>query len=177
MGVAIPVWRSVAYAVAWQAAWFATVLPAAHGLPWVGLLAAVPVVLLAGWDRWPRVLHVIAVSLAIGIAVDAVLGLSGAAAYPGGVHDGRLSPPWMWVLWIELGLALDLCLGWLRRAWWLAPVFGAVGGALSYRAGVALGAMEAPHGQLVLVLAVAAAYLVAFPLLVKLCSTTSPSPA
>jgi hypothetical protein len=167
--------RNLAYGVAWQLAWFAAVVPAGRGLPWVGLLAALPVVLIGGWGRWPRAWWVMAVSLAIGVAVDALLGLSGAANFPGGALDGRLSPPWMWLLWVQLGLALDLCLAWLRRRLWLAVLFGVAGAPGAYLGGVAFGAMLAPQGPLILGCAVGVAYGFALPLLMKLtpCSNNS----
>ncbi len=161
-------WRTVGYAVLWQGAWFATVLGAAKGWPWIGLLAVVPPLLLAGWGRWRRALAVAAVAFVLGLAVDGVLGLSGAARYPGGLLDGRLSPPWMWCLWVELGLALDLCLAWLRPRPWLALAFGAIGGPLAYLSGVRLGAMIAPAGELTCGLAVGVAYAIALPILILL---------
>ena len=171
--------RVIAYAVLWQIAWFAAVMPAGKGLPWVGVLAAIPVLVLGAWGRWQSALALCAVALPIGIVVDAALGLSGVARFPGGLLDGRLSTPWMWLLWLQLALALDLCLSWLRKAWWLPLVFGAVGGALAYRAGVAFGAMEAPAGIPALLLCTALAYLIAMPLLLRLspCSVPSSSPA
>lgn len=167
--------RNLAYAVVWQLAWFAGVIPAGKGLPWVGLLATIPVLLIAGWGRWPRALYVSGVSIAVGVATDAVLGLSGAANYPGGLLDGHLSPPWMWMLWIQLGLGLDLCLAWLRRRWWLPVLFGALGSPGAYLGGVAFGALAAPAGHVVLGIAVGVAYAIALPLLVRLtpCSTSS----
>ena len=167
--------RNILYGVLWQVAWFAAVIPAGKGMPWVGLVATIPVILVAGWGRWPRALWVIAVSCAVGVAVDAVLGLTGAANFPGGLLEGRLSPPWMWMLWIQLGLALDLCLAWLRPRPWLAVIFGLLGAPGAYLGGMAFGALAAPHGQLVLGVAVGVAYACALPLLIKLtpCSTNS----
>lgn len=167
--------RNLSYGVVWQLAWFAAVIYAGKGQPWVGLVATIPVVLIAGWGRWPRALFLIAVSIAVGVATDAVLGLSGAANFPGGLLDGHLSPPWMWMLWIHLGLALDLCLAWLRLRWWLPVLFGALGAPGAYLGGVAFAALTAPAGSLILAVAVGLAYAIALPLLVRLtpCSTSS----
>ncbi len=167
--------RNLLYAVAWQIAWFASVIAAGKGQAWVGLLVAIPVLLIGGWGRWPRAWWVIAVSLAVGVAADATLGLSGMANFPGGALEGRLSPPWMWLLWVQLGLALDLCLAWLRPHGWLAVVFGLGGAPGAYLGGVSLGAMLAPHGLLVLGCAVGLVYACALPLLIRLtpCSTKS----
>lgn len=167
--------RKISYGVVWQLAWFAAVIPAGKGLPWVGLLATIPVVVIAGWGRWPRALIVLAVSIAVGVATDAILGLSGAVAFPGGLLDGNLSPPWMWMLWVQMGLGLDLCLAWLRLRWWLPMVFGALGAPGAYIGGVHFGALTAPLGIFTMGLAVGLAYAVALPLLVRLtpCSTKS----
>lgn len=167
--------RKVSYGVMWQIAWFAAVIPAGKGMPWVGLLATIPVVLIAGWGRWPRALMVIAVSIAVGVATDAILGLCGAVGFPGGLLNGHLSPPWMWMLWIQMGLGLDLCLSWLRLRWWLPMLFGALGAPGAYIGGVHFAALTAPLGLVILGLAVGLAYAVALPLLVRLtpCSTKS----
>lgn len=167
--------RNLAYGVAWQIAWFAAVIAAGKGLPWVGLLAAIPALLIGGWGRWPQAWWVIAVSLAVGVAVDATLGLSGVANFPGGALDGRLSPPWMWLLWVQLGLALDLSLAWLRPHRWLAVAFGLCGAPGAYLGGVSFGAMFAPHGLVMLGCAVGLAYACALPLLIGLtpCSIKS----
>ncbi len=160
--------RNILYAVLWQLAWFAGVIYAGKGLPWVGVVATIPVIVVAGWGRWPRALAVMAVSFAVGVAVDAALGFSGVSKYPGGMFDGRLSPPWMWVLWLQLGLALDLSLAWLRPRPWLAVLFGLLGSPGAYLGGVAFGAMFAPQGKLALGIAVGLAFAIAVPLLIRL---------
>jgi Protein of unknown function (DUF2878) len=173
-GLGAGAWRTILFAVLWQAAWFAAVIPAGKGLPWIGLLAAVPVVIVAGYDRWWRTGFVILIAIAVGLIVDASLAAAGVVGYPHGLLDGRCSPPWMWALWLQLGLALDWCLTWLRRRWWLPVLFGAGGAPGAYLGGVAFGALVAPQGSLPLALAVGVAYAVALPLIIRLTAKGAP---
>jgi hypothetical protein len=128
------------------AGWFACVLGAAHGRPWLGTLA----VLTAGalhlaLARRPGIeLRLLLAALAIGTAWDsALLGL-GITGYDTGLFAPGLAPHWIMALWVLFATTLNVSLAWLKSRWLLAAAFGGVGGALSFFAGYRLGAVQMP---------------------------------
>jgi len=133
--------------VAYQVAWFACVLGAAHQLPWVGTLVALAVVALhLAVATNPRIeMKLILAAAAIGFVLDSALASSGVISFSSGAwFDGvtpRLTPPWMLGLWIAFATTLTVSLRWLIHRPALAIAFGAMGGPLAYYAGMKLGAM------------------------------------
>ncbi len=70
-----------------------------------------------------------------GVLLDSVLVASGWLNFAG----NTLLPIWMMVLWACFALMLVQVLADLLRYWWLAALFGAVGGPLAYWGGSVLG--------------------------------------
>jgi Protein of unknown function (DUF2878) len=158
--------RKIVNFIFFQAAWFAAVLGAAHGMPWLGL-AAVPAALalhlLLSRDWRPELLLALAAA-GTGFVFDSVLIAAGAfSPVPFGLPE-PLSSPWMVMLWVNLATTLNVSLGWLRGRYALASVFGAVGGPLAYLSGAQLGAMTAMPGPAGLA-AIGFAWAIALPLL------------
>jgi hypothetical protein len=131
-------------AIAFQAGWFATVLGAANGMPWLGPVA----VLLVGGlhlrsSRRPAIeLRLLMIAMALGLMFDSLLLATGWITYPNGFWAPGLAPYWIVALWALFATTLNVSLRWLRGRDALAIVFGAVGGPLSYLAGARLGAMS-----------------------------------
>ncbi|MGB5202220.1 MAG: DUF2878 domain-containing protein, partial [Sedimenticolaceae bacterium] len=50
-----------------------------------------------------------------------------------------LAPYWIVAMWMGFATTLNVSLGWLKGRYWLAALFGAVGGPLAYLAGAKLG--------------------------------------
>ena len=128
--------------VAYQLAWFAVILGAAHGMPRAGaavalLVAAVHLVL-----RRDRVeLKLIGLAAVIGLLVDSALAITRAGPLRGGMA-GRVSRPiWMLSLWIAFATTLNHSLRWLMLRPVAAALAGALGGPLAYLAGAKLGAL------------------------------------
>ena len=155
-----------------QAAWFASVLGAAHGRTWVGPAAVGLAVAIHApavtWTDWR--LGLFAAALAMGAVVDSALAWSGLVAYAGATV---LAPPWILCLWINLAIMLGGCLAWLRRMpWWVCALIGCAAGPGAYVGGEGLGALTFPHGRLTALAALALAWSICLPLLVRI----QPSP-
>ena len=127
-----------------QGVWFASVLGAAHGHPWLGALVLVPFL---GWQLRTsadpgydlRALLVLGVA---GLMIDSVYPLLGSLSYSSPWPSPNLAPAWLVLMWVNLALTLNHSLAWLRRRYLLTALFGGIGGTLSYWAGARLGAMQ-----------------------------------
>lgn len=140
--------RAVASFVALQLGWFACVLGAASGHPWLG-----PAVVVAGLSLHvlqqrakAREIVVLAAAVAVGFVVDTALLRSGVLRISGGVF----SPPWLVALWpnfIATSAERAVLASVVRRPL-LASLLGALGGPLAYDAGARLGALELAQSRL-----------------------------
>jgi hypothetical protein len=128
--------------VLFQLAWFACILSAAHGRPWLGTLCVAGV---AAWHvvravQPRREAALIGITMLIGLVLDGFVVSQGVIRYTSGQFDPSLPPHWIIALWALLATTLNLSLGWLKGRWWLAALMGAVAAPLSYAAGVRMGA-------------------------------------
>ena len=160
-----------------QVAWLACVLGGARGSSWPGLLAVAIVVAvhLAVSARPDREAPRLALAAALGFALDAALGFSGVCAWVGGADGGRVPPLWLIALWPSFATMLTAALSWLVLRWWLAGLFGFVGGPLAYFAGANLGALTFPNGTAIGLLAVGVVWAVAMILLARAARTQAPA--
>lgn len=127
-----------------QLAWFACVLGAAQGHPWVGPLV---VALVAGYHllRAPQAgpeLALLGAAAGLGLVFDSVLVATGWLAYPSGQWHPLLAPYWIVAMWVAFATTLNLSLDWLKGRPALTIAFGAVGGPMAYLAGAALGGVS-----------------------------------
>ncbi len=155
--------------LAFQVAWFANVLGAAHGVPWAGpaltlVWLAAHVAALRG-DAAPE-LRLVLAGAALGWMADSTLVLAGLVAFPSTAQLGGPSPVWMVALWASFAATFRHALGWLRERFLLGAAFGAVGGPAAYLAGEALGAIALSGGAAVL--AVSVQYALATPALLAM---------
>lgn len=120
----------IAYFIAFKLCWLALVY-------WQYLLM-LPVLLYWGLAmmRLQRKARLAVLLLTLcGVLLDSVLVASGWLNFTG----STLLPLWMMLLWACFALMLVQVLADLLRTWWLAAVFGAVGGPLAYWGGSVLG--------------------------------------
>ncbi len=153
-----------------QVGWFACVLGAARGRPWLGPLVALPILLLhlRSAARPGREALLLAAAGLLGLVLDSALVLAGRLSFAQGVLVAGLAPDWMVTLWVLFATTLNVSLRWLRGLLPLAALLGAVGGPLAYLAGVRLGAGEVLEPAWLGYLAVAAVYALATPALLAL---------
>ena len=133
----------VATLVAFEGAWFACVLGAAHGWPWAGTGVALAVVAgIVVLSAKPRVdATLIAVALAIGLVWDSVMAQSGWISYAAPGPLPSLAPAWILALWALFAVLLREPLRWLHARPLWAALLGALGGPFSYAAAARMGAI------------------------------------
>ncbi len=137
--------RKLSNFILFQAAWFAAVLGAAKGMPWLGPLAMVPVLgvhLTLAENRSGELKLLMAAGI-LGFLFDTVLVAAGVFLPVAYLLPRPLSPPWMVSLWLNFAATLNVSLAWLRGRMLLAVFFGAIGGPLAYYSGARMGATEA----------------------------------
>jgi hypothetical protein len=156
-------------AIIFQAGWFATVLGAANGFPWLGPVAALTVAGIHLWlSRRPAdEARLLLVAMAVGLTADSLLLATGWIDYPNGQWAPGFAPYWIVTLWALFASTLNVSLRWLHGRDGLAVLFGAVGGPLSYVAGAKLGAMTFVETVPALI-ALAVGWGVAMPALTRL---------
>ena len=157
--------RSVVNFIAFQIGWFAAVLGAGQGMPWLGVVI-VPLVLLLDLilsADWRQELNVALAAAVMGFAVDTGLVAAGVFAPVPFVVPRPFSPLWMVMLWVNQATTLNSCMGWLRGRYLAGALFGAVGGPLAYLSGAKLGAASLPSTNGLLILGIT--WAVAFPAL------------
>lgn len=130
--------------VTFQAGWFACVLSAAGGRPWLGLLVVGVIVVLhlRAADQTLHELQLLLLAVGLGLVFDSLLVASGWVAYPSGMMFSGIAPYWILAMWALFATTLNLSMNWLQGSLVLASVMGAVFGPLSYLAGQRLGAIE-----------------------------------
>jgi hypothetical protein len=163
--------------ILFQVAWFAAVLGAARGIPWLGPLALVPVlgVNLALSDQRSAELKLVLVSLLLGFLFDTALVAAGVFMPVQHLFPRPYSPPWMMGLWVNFALTLNVSLDWLRERLLLSALFGAIGGPLAYYGGARLGATDTVPTTLGLVV-LALGWGIMTPLLFRLATHFRRSP-
>jgi hypothetical protein len=151
-----------------QAGWFACVLGAAHGMPWVGLLGAATIVAwhLARAMQPKQELALVAVAAVLGALFETLLVQTGWVRFGTGVLIEGTAPGWMVALWASFATTLNVSLRWLRARTGLAALFGAVGGPAAYYAGAKLGAIELVRTDAALA-AIAAGWAILTPVLLR----------
>ena len=159
---------------AFQAGWFACVLSAAAGKPWIGFLVVLAVMVIhLGLTRWAGgELRLILSAMVLGFIVDTLLLASGwvsypPISYPAGLGLENLAPYWIISMWALFATTINFSLGWLRGRLLLAMILGVAGGPLSYLAGAKLGAMQLLEPAAAL-MALAGAWCLAMPALLLL---------
>jgi hypothetical protein len=149
--------RKTINVVLFQAAWFAAVLGAAGGLPWLGPLVIIPTLavhLAMQDDRRGEVKLLLAAGV-LGFIFDTAFVAGGVFTPLRHLLPRPFSPPWMVCLWLNFAATLNVSMAWLRGRYLLATLFGAIGGPLAYYSGAKLGATEAlPSSTGMLLLAI-----------------------
>lgn len=127
-----------------EAGWFASVLGAARGLPWLGpvvVLVAVAFNLFRN-PRWPAEVALNVAAGVLGFIIDTGLIAFGVFAPIRYWLWFPLSPIWMVFMWINFATLLNVSLKWLHGRYPLAAILGAMGGPAAYYGGAQLGAAQ-----------------------------------
>ena len=158
--------KTVVNFVAFQAAWFACVLGAANGMPWLGpVVVALVLVLHLALALQPRCeLILAAIAALFGLVFDSLLVTLSWLSYDQGMMLPGLAPYWIIAMWIGFATTLNVSMRWMHGRWVLAVIMGAIGGPLAYLAGARFGAVTIVEPVLAMV-ALAVIWGVAMPLL------------
>ncbi|MDX9787481.1 MAG: DUF2878 domain-containing protein [Desulfobacterales bacterium] len=159
--------RKVVDFIAFQTIWVACVWGAGKGYGWLGpatLGAWLPAYLFLSKRRKEEAL-LAAVCGMIGFGVDTLHTLLGIFMPARFILPDPFCPLWLLALWINMAPLINSSLSWLHGRYFLALLFGALGGPLAYWSGMRLGAIsfgqQQPFGLLVL----ACSWAAMFPLL------------
>lgn len=137
----------------YQIAWVACILGGGNGMPWLGVLVVLGVVIyhLISAARPALELRLIAAAALVGAVWDSLLVAAGWMVYPSGTLINNTAPYWMVALWIVFATTFNVSLSWFKSRLIAASIFGAVGGPLAYLAGERLGGvtMADPAASLV----------------------------
>ncbi len=162
--------------VIFQLAWFACILGAGYGLPWLGVLVVSLSVfghlLCVRFDRGWVVLLML--SFVLGWGFDwAVLSL-GAMGYP--AHARLLTPVpiWMPFMWVNLATTLHLSMAWMKRRYAVAVLFGLLGGPGAYFTGMKLDAVLLGENLFRSLLIIGLEWAIAMPLLLVIAQSFNP---
>jgi hypothetical protein len=158
-----------------QTGWFACVLGAAAGWPWPAAGAGVMLVLIhLALVRQPgQEARLLAFSLALGLAVDALHIHTGVLIFTGGTLHPALPPGWILVLWLLVATTLHYSLSWLNNRYFIGALLGAVSGALAYWAGVRLGAASFGAELVPSLVQIGLSWAVVMPLLLFIATRTA----
>jgi len=154
-----------------EAGWFACVLGAANGKPWIGpLLVLVLVSIHLRLVERPRVeVRLMLAAISMGLLADSFLVVSGLVSYPNGTWVPGFAPYWILAMWAMFATTLNMSMKWLRGRIFLATILGAIFAPLAYLAGEELGAITF-GAQVPAIVALAVIWAVCMPLLVALAS-------
>jgi hypothetical protein len=135
---------SLLYLAIGQVGWFACVLSAARGIPWVGIAVVAAALLwhLARAARPVSELRLVAAVTLIGAIWETCLVIAGLLIYPHESQPLVHAPYWIIALWASFAMQLNVAYGWLKHRVWLAVLFGAIAGPVSFHAGAALHALR-----------------------------------
>jgi hypothetical protein len=156
----------VANVLLYQIGWFAAVLGAARGWPWLGVavLAAVVAVHLVRARTPARELALLTLAFAIGAVFETLMVQAGLMRFDGGALLAGTAPVWMVALWASFATTLNVSLRALHGRLIAASLLGAVGAPLAYYAGQKLGAVQMVNAGAALAV-VAAGWALLTPLL------------
>ena len=121
--------RKAVNVLLFQAAWFAAVLGAARGMPWLGPLVMIPTLavhLALQKNRQGEVKLLLAAGV-LGFIFDTAVVAGGVFTPLQHLFPRPLSPPWMICLWLNFAATLNISMVWLRGRYLLAALFGAKG--------------------------------------------------
>jgi len=149
-----------------QGIWLLTVFGAANNIYWYGLLGLAAFVIFhhftAGTARADFLL--VAIAVATGLLIETAFVRTGLLVYTLNIPSPQFAPAWILILWADFALTMNGCLRWLQGRYLLAAALGAIGGPISYFAGVKLGAATTNTSMLIVLPVIASVYALITPL-------------
>lgn len=136
--------RLISNFLLFQVGWFACVLGAANGMPWIG---PVVVALILAWHVYDAnhpiaELRLLLITLFIGGIWDSYMVISGWLVYNQGMFHSLVAPYWILAMWLLFATTLNVSMRWIKGQLILSAVLGGVAGPLAYYAGYRLDAVQ-----------------------------------
>ena len=155
--------------ILFQIGWFACVVGAAKQMPWLGVIVVAAIV---AWHLSQAILprlevYLILITLIIGAIYDQTMLQNNLLTYQAHGWSNNLTPAWILALWVEFATILNVSLRWMKKCWFIAILFGAIGGPLAYVGAARLGAVQLDNLPLSYV-ALSVGWAIITPLLLKL---------
>lgn len=143
----------IANFVLFQISWFACVIGAAQGMPWLGVIVTLMTLIwhISTVKQPPSELTVIACVIIMGACFDQWMLTNTWIDYQNHGWSERIVPVWIVALWAAFASTLNVSLAWIKGRYLVAMLLGAMGGPLAYLAAERLGAVTL-HGQIAYVL-------------------------
>ncbi|MDZ4675784.1 MAG: DUF2878 domain-containing protein [Gemmatimonadota bacterium] len=150
--------------------WFGGVLAAARNMPWAG---GALIAVLIGVHLWlvgdrQRELRIILTCGLLGAVIDSAQMQAGVLTFEGGFLFPWLCPPWIILMWMQMGTTLRYCLRFLQGRPLVAALMGGVAGPLSFHAGERMGAVTLHPNPQLAIASLAISWTVAMPLMMWL---------
>jgi hypothetical protein len=117
-----------------QLTWFACVVGAGKGMPWLGMLVTTFNYMwhLYQAENVKPELFLMLLTLVIGAAYDQSMLSFGFITYLSNGWSNVLVPTWILALWIAFSTTLNVSFRWMRNNYLIAVIFGAIGGPFAY---------------------------------------------
>ncbi|MFK7759020.1 MAG: DUF2878 domain-containing protein [Phycisphaerales bacterium] len=162
--------------VVFNIAWFACILGAGSGNPWLGPIAVLisAVVHLYLLSFAARVIALYIAAFIVGFASDWIVMLLGAVGFP--EHARLLTPVplWMSFMWINFATTLHFSMSWMNGRYLIAALFGLLGGPGAYYTGMKFDAITLGESLFTSLFIIGIQWALAMPLLVWLASFLRP---
>jgi hypothetical protein len=104
----------------------------------------------------------------VGLAVETALVQFHILDYAQPLPFKQIAPFWTLILWANFALTMNGCIQWLQGKYYVAAILGAIGGPLSYFAGIELNAATTGVALALMLTVIAAIYAVTTPALLLL---------
>ena len=112
-----------------------------------------------------RELAIIAMAGLVGVIVETIMVQSGLAIYAASGPVPGFAPAWLVGMWMAFATLFNVSLNWMKSRLWLAVVFAAIGGPVSYYVGMKMGGMTIAEPLTMSLGILAVMWAIAFPLL------------
>lgn len=158
--------------IAFQLAWFACILGAGNGYPWLGVIAVtvsalIHIALIQCRKSFAALLFS---AFLIGFLFDGVMMMIGVLRFSDHATLITPVPLWMLMMWVNLAITIPFSLSWMNKRYAMAAVFGFIGGPGAYYTGMKLGAVQLGSDVLLPLVLVGLEWAIAMPLLMFVAS-------
>jgi hypothetical protein len=130
--------------ILFQTAWLVTLFSAAYGKPYIGIIFTalwMTYHLFIACKQPKNEMMLLVIVAVLGWLLELSLVMSQLVSYPEQTMIGLLVPLWMVALWVNLTATINFSLSWMNGRYFLAALFAAIAGPLSYFAGERIGAI------------------------------------